>query len=566
MAVSLRFQSSGTVPGKGEPIDMIGPSLTIGRGPENDLVLPDPDRLISKNHCVIEDHGGNIIVIDFSTNGTFLNYSKGALGQTPTPLNDGDVLSMGTYELIVTISHTRKRDPMSMIAPPVDEVQVSHGRADRSPDVASLLDDPSQKGDFLDDLLGGMTKPTGPSQVKRGDDFEDMLLPPLGEEDQPLLGPARDKRMQGASEPEHAASFHDSFKPSARSSSVIPDDWDADLLNPNKPVTNPFSSPSKVVQAVLDLPPDAFDDLLAPVAAPKATPPEPMPPAVPVLPIASAVPMAETAAPTGAAPPDVLADFDLAFDEPDPFGLHSAPAETASAPDAPVALPVAPVASPVPAPVLAVAGAPVAISPPAPALAPPAAGEAAARALLAAAGAEQLSIADADLPATMRKLGAVLKIMIEGMREILMTRTSIKSEFRISQTMIGAGRNNPLKFSISPEQAVEVMIRPTARGYLDAETAASEALRDIKAHEVAMVTGMEAALKGVLARLDPKKLEEKIDSGGGFTSFLKGKKTRYWEVYEKLYAEIADEAENDFHDLFSKEFARAYQDQLERLK
>ena len=108
-----------------------------------------------------------------------------------------------------------------------------------------------------------------------------------------------------------------------------------------------------------------------------------------------------------------------------------------------------------------------------------------------------------------------MRTFIVGLREILMTRTSIKSEFRIEQTMISAGGNNPLKFSISPEQAIEAMVKPRARGYLDAEAAAEEALRDIKAHEVAMVTGMEAALKGILAKLDPKLLEGQIEKRGG---------------------------------------------------
>ena len=96
MPVTLRFQSSGAVPGDGAPITMIGPNLTIGRGAGNDVVLPDPDRQISKNHCVIEDQDGEITVIDFSTNGTFLNYGKTPLGRVPTPLNDGDVLSAGS--------------------------------------------------------------------------------------------------------------------------------------------------------------------------------------------------------------------------------------------------------------------------------------------------------------------------------------------------------------------------------------------------------------------------------------------------------------------------------------
>jgi type VI secretion system protein len=104
MAVTLRFQSSGAVPGDGHPITMRGVSLTIGRGPENDVVLPDPDRQISKTHCVVENHNGNVVVVDFSTNGTFLNYGKVALGRTATPINDGDVLIMGPYELVVQIT------------------------------------------------------------------------------------------------------------------------------------------------------------------------------------------------------------------------------------------------------------------------------------------------------------------------------------------------------------------------------------------------------------------------------------------------------------------------------
>ena len=91
-------------------------------------------------------------------------------------------------------------------------------------------------------------------------------------------------------------------------------------------------------------------------------------------------------------------------------------------------------------------------------------------------------------------------------------------------------------------------------------------MNDIKAHEVAMVTGMEAALKGILARLDPEVLGERIETGGGIAGLLKGKKARYWEVYEKMYGQISDQAENDFHELFSREFARAYKEQLDKLK
>ena len=199
-------------------------------------------------------------------------------------------------------------------------------------------------------------------------------------------------------------------------------------------------------------------------------------------------------------------------------------------------------------------------------MAPPsAAAQEAVAAFLKGVGAE-VSIDPADQASTMARMGRVMRTLVTGLREILMTRTSIKSEFRIEQTMISAGGNNPLKFSITPEQAIETMVRPATKGYLSPESAAEEALRDIKAHEVAMVTGMEAALKGVLKRLDPKALEGQIETKGGFSGLLRGKKAQYWDVYEQLYAEISDQAENDFHDLFSREFARAYKQQLDRLK
>ena len=75
MTVILKFQSTGSIPGNGNPVTIKGTGLTIGRGSDNELVLPDPNRELSKRHCAIEDNNGNVAIVDFSTNGTFLNNS-----------------------------------------------------------------------------------------------------------------------------------------------------------------------------------------------------------------------------------------------------------------------------------------------------------------------------------------------------------------------------------------------------------------------------------------------------------------------------------------------------------
>ena len=226
MIVTLRFQSSGAVPGDGRPVVMRGTNLTIGRGPDNDLVLPDPDRQISKTHCVIENHNGNLVVVDLSTNGTFLNYGKIALGRTPTPLNDGDVLIMGVYELVVQVS-----SPSYEPAAPLSEEPASFGNAALAPDPMRLLDDTGEGGDFLDSLLGSNT-PKGPAQLRaKRDDFAE-LLPPLGD-DGPLLGPPPSP-LPGPAMPNHGASGSDAYRPPAAARPAIPDDWD-DLLAPVPP-------------------------------------------------------------------------------------------------------------------------------------------------------------------------------------------------------------------------------------------------------------------------------------------------------------------------------------------
>lgn len=482
MTVTLKFQSTGIVPGDGRPVSMQGGSLTVGRGPANDLVLPDPEKTLSKSHFVIEDHNGNVVIVDLSTNGTFLNYSKIALGRTPTPLNNGDVLTAGGYEMIIEIGADLPTFE-EMIPQPMQQGGVSPGQSQNAPDPLALLDDAAPGGDFLDDLLGG-DAPKGPGQISTPDPM-DELLPPL-EDDDPFFAKPKDVHADmGASDAMHNPSASDAFAaPQAGGgANLIPDDWDDDLLSPGGAPADPFAAPE---------------------------PPQPEP-----------------------APPTPV--------KPSPGGQ--------------IETPPAPQPAPAPEPAKAEAPAPVASG-----------DQSAARALLEALEVDDLRIEDADLPAAMGRMGRVLRAMITGLREILMTRTSIKSEFRIDQTMISAGGNNPLKFSISPEQAIEALVKPRVKGYLAAEEATEQALNDIKAHEVAMVTGMEAALKGVLARLDPEVLSGKIENSGKLGSLFKGKKAQYWEVYEKMYAEISDQAENDFHELFSREFARAYKEQLEKLK
>ena len=77
---------------------------------------------------------------------------------------------------------------------------------------------------------------------------------------------------------------------------------------------------------------------------------------------------------------------------------------------------------------------------------------------------------------------------------------------------------------------------------------------------------MRAALEGVLKRFDPAMLEAKLTQKSILSSILPAsRKARMWDVFQELYGQISAEASDDFHELFGKEFLRAYEEHIEQL-
>jgi type VI secretion system protein len=167
----------------------------------------------------------------------------------------------------------------------------------------------------------------------------------------------------------------------------------------------------------------------------------------------------------------------------------------------------------------------------------------------------------------MRAVGQSYLEMVRGLCELLRVRQSIKNEFRLEKTVIQSGGNNPLKFSVSPEEAVRALLYPAEAGYLAADEAISEGIDDVKAHQLAVMAGMQVALGSLLKNFDPNSLEQRLQDSSVLGNILPGaKKARYWEAFTELYKEIAQEAESDFYGLFGQAFARAYEEQINRLK
>ena len=165
------------------------------------------------------------------------------------------------------------------------------------------------------------------------------------------------------------------------------------------------------------------------------------------------------------------------------------------------------------------------------------------------------------------QVGRMLVMFTEGLIQTLGGRTHIKSEFRLDQTMIRPAENNPFKFSTSKTRTLLQLLSKSDPAYKSGVNAISEGFDDVNAHQMAVIAGMEAALQDILDRFNPKTLEKRIVSDSILDNILPGgKKAKYWDIFKLLFDEIAGEAEDNFQQLFGREFSRAYEEQLSRLK
>ena len=72
--------------------------LKIGRGQQNDIVLEDPEQVVSRFHAELRPHGSGYVLVDLnSQNGTWVNAERIDRIQ----MRSGVPVEVGSYELVI---------------------------------------------------------------------------------------------------------------------------------------------------------------------------------------------------------------------------------------------------------------------------------------------------------------------------------------------------------------------------------------------------------------------------------------------------------------------------------
>jgi|RhiMethySRZTD1v2_1073278.scaffolds.fasta_scaffold00065_26 type VI secretion system FHA domain protein len=169
-------------------------------------------------------------------------------------------------------------------------------------------------------------------------------------------------------------------------------------------------------------------------------------------------------------------------------------------------------------------------------------------------------------PELAQNFGEILRVVVAGVMDVLQARQRIKDEFRMRMTTFKTAQNNPLKFSANVDDALHNLLVKRNQAYLRPVEAFEDAFDDIRNHQMAMLAGVRVAFEAMLAEFDPDRLQESFDRHGKGSLLSVPGKLRYWDQYRAMFSDMVSDAEESFKELFGQEFAKAYEEQLERLK
>ncbi len=166
-----------------------------------------------------------------------------------------------------------------------------------------------------------------------------------------------------------------------------------------------------------------------------------------------------------------------------------------------------------------------------------------------------------------RTCGEILRVTVGGLMEVLRARDQMKDDLHIRSTTFKPTNNNPLKFSANVEDAFHNLLVRNNAAYLEPGEAFAEALHDVRDHQTAVLAAIRLAFETMLAQFDPNTLQEEFDRHMKKGSILGvPAKLRYWDLYREKYGETIKDADESFRTLFGNAFAKAYEEQIERLK
>ncbi|MGG7838213.1 type VI secretion system-associated FHA domain protein TagH [Klebsiella aerogenes] len=567
----MRFTIISTKAGHQPPqgsCDFYAPGGTIGRGTDNNLVLPDDDRAISRLQAIVHVAADGECKITNRGNVTRVVLNEIPLERgRQVELQDGDILAIDDYRIEVS-DLLQDSQPISRMAasgqPPVT-AKPSTPAPSAAPTVAEaaptavpseIWDSLMQEFSIADSISSSRAKPQA-----------DNAPNPFAEPKPAERNPEDPLAMFADSEPLFE-------RPPVATDDLFADDtpFDRDSIFADVTPTTLVPPVEKPAQPVADEPQAELDPLAlfgGDASAKTARHDDP-------LGLMGGAPLTSVDAFSNEEPAKTVADEpDAAFDspllmaqppqEPPAAAREEAPEITLPTPQA-----VARQAAQTPKGRLRID--PVrhehqATSTPQPGNGEVLQGELL-EALLEGMGLGDMQPVPQFDKENMRQLGQMLSMFSQGTVALLSSRSILKRGVKADMTMVLDDANNPFKLLPSGKTVLMQMFGARMPGFMPPKKSVRDALIDLQAHQLGMISGIRAIIAAMLQSFNPEQLEEEAKRDG-HTSRLAlpaSRKAALWDYFVRTYGETAGEIEDDFHSLFGEAFLYAYDMEVNQYK
>lgn len=579
----MRFTIISTKPGHQPPqssCDFYAPGGTIGRGTDNNLVLPDNDRTISRLQAIVHvDAQGECRVTNRgSVTRVVLNDIPLERGRQ-VELQDGDILGIDDYRIEVTeLIHDTQ--PVSRMAAsmqqqvrpaapapapqPKPASAAPRGKTEPTAVPTEIWDSLMQEFSISDSISSNRTKP---QPAASHDPFTQPAAPERNAEDPLAMFNDSDLKLERKNvDPDTLFSDEALFKKESIFDDVTPSTLvppsETPPVQPEEEATDELD-PLALFGGKTSAPAARNDDPLGLMGGAPLTHPDD---------IADEKPEPKTE-PASVQEEDVLAASPLFAPEPQ---------ETPRAEEEPARPDYAGFTMPTPQAVArSSAQTPkgrLRIDPVNNAASPAATANSGEKgevlqgelleALLEGMGLSEMQPVPQFDRENMRQLGQILGMFSQGTVALLSSRSILKRGVKADMTMVLDDANNPFKLLPTGKTVLIQMFGTPMPGFMPPTKSVRDALIDLQAHQLGMISGIRAIIAAMLQSFNPEQLEEQAKQNG-MTSRLAlpgSRKAALWDYFVRSYGETAGEIEDDFHTLFGEAFLHAYDMEVNQYK
>ncbi|MBS1205376.1 MAG: hypothetical protein H6R25_2275 [Proteobacteria bacterium] len=168
----------------------------------------------------------------------------------------------------------------------------------------------------------------------------------------------------------------------------------------------------------------------------------------------------------------------------------------------------------------------------------------------------------------MRQLGQMLSMFSQGTVALLSSRSILKRGVKADMTMVLDDANNPFKLLPSGKTVLMQMFGTRMPGFMPPKKSVRDALIDLQAHQLGMISGIRAIIAAMLQSFNPEQLEDdaKRDGATARLGMLSNRRAALWDYFVRTYAQTAGEIDDDFHTLFGEAFLHAYDVEVNQYK